>query len=282
MNYMNMQDTYTNAANNRIASAFIIANGSPLFHQVKGQSEDYTLDTATPITMRSLEIAELTGKNHADVMRDIRKMRGDLGGDIGRKFAGYYNASNGKHNPCYNLQRWEVDILLTGYSTTMRAAVIDRWRDLEYQANNTPFTVPNALYNALKLATDLEGEREALTGLVKVLESQIKRDAAKVEFYDDIADTKELFNTGVVAKTLGTGKTKFLNYLREHKILMGSGNKRNLPYQRHLDAGRLEVKWIMGTDRRTGERFHKPVPLFTGKGILWIKQFVQQNGHCGL
>ncbi|PPA00119.1 hypothetical protein C4E44_31490 [Pseudomonas sp. MWU12-2312b] len=149
-------------------------------------------------------------------------------------------------------------------------------------ANGTPFSVPNALYNALKLAADLEGEREALTSLVKVLEWQLDVDAPKVEFYNDMADTEELFNTGVVAKTFGTSKPKFLNYLREHKILMGSGHKRNLPYQQHLDAGRLEAAWVNCVDRKTGKRKITPVPLFTGKGIIWIQQFIKQNGRQGL
>jgi len=149
-------------------------------------------------------------------------------------------------------------------------------------ANGNPFTAPNALYIALKLAADLEGEREALSGLVKELEWQLDVDAPKVEFYNDMADTEELFNTGVVAKTLGTGKTKFLNYLRKNKILMGSGNKRNLPYQQHLDAGRLEVVWVNCEDRKTGKRKITPVPLFTGKGIIWIQQFIKQNGRQGL
>ena len=149
-------------------------------------------------------------------------------------------------------------------------------------ANGTPFTVPNALYNTLKLAADLEGEREALTGLVKALEWQLDVVAEKVEFYHDMADTEELFNTGVVAKTFGTSKPKFLNYLRKYKILMGSGNKRNLPYQQHLDAGRLEAAWVSCVDRKTGKRKITPVPLFTGKGIIWIQQFIKQNGRQGL
>lgn len=149
-------------------------------------------------------------------------------------------------------------------------------------ANEPSFTVPNALYNVLKLAADLEGEREALTGLVKVLEWQIDVDAVKVEFYNDMADTEELFNTGVVAKTFGTSKPKFLNYLRKYKILMGSGHKRNLPYQQHMDAGRLEAAWVNCVDRKTGKRKITPVPLFTGKGIIWIQQFIKQNGRQGL
>jgi phage antirepressor YoqD-like protein len=149
-------------------------------------------------------------------------------------------------------------------------------------ANEPSFMLPNALYNVLKLAADLEGEREALTGLVKVLEWQIDVDAVKVEFYNDMADTEELFNTGVVAKTFGTSKPKLLNYLRKYKILMGSGHKRNLPYQQHMDAGRLEAAWVNCVDRKTGKRKITPVPLFTGKGIIWIQQFIKQNGRQGL
>lgn len=161
-------------------------------------------------------------------------------------------------------------------------AVDNQFASAVIMANAAPFSVPNALYNALKLAADLEGEREALTGLVKALERQLDVDAPKVEFYDDMADTEELFNTGVVAKTLGTSQPKLFNYLRMHKILMGSGYKRNLPYQQHLDAGRLQAVWVNCEDRKTGKRKITPVPLFTGKGIIWIQQFIKQNGRQGL
>jgi anti-repressor protein len=149
-------------------------------------------------------------------------------------------------------------------------------------ALNTLFTGPNALYNALKFALDLDGKLKAQTSRVELLERQIVRDAPKVEFYDDLADSDELFNTAVVAKTLGTGKTRFLNYLRKHKILMGSGNKRNLPYQQHLDAGRLEAAWVNCVDRKTGKRKITAVPLFTGKGVIWIQHFIEQHGRNGL
>lgn len=161
-------------------------------------------------------------------------------------------------------------------------AVHNQFASAVIMANATSFSVPNALYNALKLAADLEGEREALTDQVKALERQLDVVAPKVEFYDDMADTEELFNTGVVAKTLGTSMPKFFNYLRLHNILMGSGYKRNLPYQQHLDAGRLKAVWVNCENRKTGKRKITPVPLFTGKGIIWIQQFIKQNGRQGL
>jgi len=70
-------------------------------------------------TMSSREIAELTGKNHADVMRDTRNMLDDLG-VVHSSFAGYYKASNGKTNPCFNLNRELADLLLSRYEGLLR------------------------------------------------------------------------------------------------------------------------------------------------------------------
>jgi phage antirepressor YoqD-like protein len=152
--------------------------------------------------------------------------------------------------------------------------------DLNEQVIVPDFVQPLTLYAALKLAAELEAKREALTTLVETLEEERERNGKKVEFYDDMTNTDELFNTGVVAKTVDMGKTKFLQLLREYKVLMPRGNHKNLPYQKHIDAGRLDVKWIQVVNRYTGERQYTPVPLFTGKGIIWIKQFIEKNLHC--
>ncbi|CAO4150224.1 Rha family transcriptional regulator [Methylorubrum thiocyanatum] len=85
-------------------------------------------------TMSSLEIAERTGKEHFNVMRDARNMLEALGlsrAEIAFRFEGYYVASNGKQNPCFNLPKRECLILVSGYSVELRAAIIDRWQELE-------------------------------------------------------------------------------------------------------------------------------------------------------
>lgn len=79
--------------------------------------------------MSSREIAELTGKNHADVMRDIRVMLQGLD-EVESKFAGYYTALNGKRNPLFNLPKRETMILVSGYSVALRARIVDRWMEL--------------------------------------------------------------------------------------------------------------------------------------------------------
>lgn len=105
----------------------------------------HTLINATPIqTMSSREIADLTGKEHRNVMRDIRVMLVELHGEGGvLSFEQTHtNPQNGQSYPCYALPKRETLILVSGYSVAMRAKIIDRWQELEAKAVQT-FSLPN-------------------------------------------------------------------------------------------------------------------------------------------
>ena len=59
-------------------------------------------------TMTSLQIAEVTGKNHKDVLRSIREMENAWTKITGRNFAlSTYTDRSGKSNPCYSLNKTE-------------------------------------------------------------------------------------------------------------------------------------------------------------------------------
>lgn len=84
-------------------------------------------------TMSSLEIAKFTEKDHKEVLRDIRKMFNELG--VGeRSFARSYISEQNKSLPCYELPYDETMILLTGYSTKLRAKVVREWSSMKEQA----------------------------------------------------------------------------------------------------------------------------------------------------
>lgn len=83
--------------------------------------------------MSSREIAELTGKRHDHVMRDIKVMLDDLGIN-GPKFGGVYRDAKGEQRPCFNLPKRETMVLVSGYPVVLRARIIDRWMELEEAA----------------------------------------------------------------------------------------------------------------------------------------------------
>jgi phage antirepressor YoqD-like protein len=234
------------------------------------------------VTMSSLEIHKLTGKAHTNVLRDIRKMLEELEIPELMFESGYLDAQN-QQRVCFKLPRREVDILLTGYSTTMRAAVIDRWRELEAEVVKPAFKVPTTLHGALMLAAELEEQRAVLTHQVEAQELKITKDKPKVEFYEEFVESEELQSVGQVAKILGTGPILLFRYLQKHKILIGgTGDNKNMPYQKYLNSGRMDVKYNNHTVPETGEVKIRPKPLFTRKGVDWIREFVKEHGRVGL
>lgn len=89
--------------------------------------------TGQAVTMSSREIAQLTGKEHKNVLADIRDMLESLG-QTSADFSANLPDSYGRLQPAYNLPKRETLILVSGYSTDLRARIIDRWQELEAKA----------------------------------------------------------------------------------------------------------------------------------------------------
>ena len=82
--------------------------------------------------MTSLEIAELTGKNHFDLMRAIRKMEPAWVKVNGCKFALVeYQDKKGELRPCYQLTKTECLYIATKFNDEARAKLVLRWEELE-------------------------------------------------------------------------------------------------------------------------------------------------------
>ncbi|KPW95561.1 MULTISPECIES: Rha family transcriptional regulator [Pseudomonas syringae group] len=89
--------------------------------------------------MSSLEIAEITGKRHAHVLRDIRKMLDELGrtGGNGSRFGpvdfveSTYRDSKGQARPLTVLAKELTFTLLSRYSFKLTNLIVKRWLELE-------------------------------------------------------------------------------------------------------------------------------------------------------
>lgn len=79
-----------------------------------------TPDGKNQPTMSSKEIAELTGKKHWHVMRDIRFMFDELNKDVNPFLDCAINSQN-KNLAIFNLPKEECLILVSGYSIKLRA-----------------------------------------------------------------------------------------------------------------------------------------------------------------
>ena len=194
--------------------------------------------------MDSRELAEITGKRHDNVCRDIDAMLDELGFDR-LKFEGVYRGGNGEQRRCYILPKRESLILASGYSVKLRAAIIDRWAELEAKESSVPRSLPEALRLAADLAEKLEAAQPAIEFVSRYVEAE---------------NTKGLRE---VAKVLGIPPLKFNAFLIDSGILFRQGSKL-LPYAEHMDKGRFEVK----TGEKNGHAFHQT--RFTAEGVAWI------------
>ena len=82
--------------------------------------------------MTSLEIAQVTGKQHKDLMRAIRNMEPAWVKVNGRKFALVtYKDLKGELRPCYSLTKTECLYIATKFNDEARAKLVLRWEELE-------------------------------------------------------------------------------------------------------------------------------------------------------
>lgn len=84
------------------------------------------------VSMTSLEIAELTGKEHRNVLADVKKMLTELDRDV-LSFQQIFLDSMNREQTMYRLDKELTLTLVTGYSVKLRHAVIKRVELLESQ-----------------------------------------------------------------------------------------------------------------------------------------------------
>lgn len=215
------------------------------------------------VTMSSREIAELTGKEHRNVMRDIRAMLVELhgaGGVLSFEHT-YLSEQNGQTYPEYRLPRREVEILLTGYSIPLRAKVIDRLHELEQGVTCHVPQIPQTFSDALRLAADLADQN---IGLRQVVAEQ----APKVAALDRLTDAAGAMCMTDAAKHLNVPRKDLLAWLQANRwIYRRAGAAHWVAYQPRMAAGYLLHKvTVIGEDEQGERRLASQVRV-TPKGM---------------
>lgn len=221
-------------------------------------------------TMSSREIAELTGKRHDHVLRDIRAMLSELHSEDRlpnfEETVERPNPSGGApiKSTGYALPKRETLILVSGYSIQMRARIIDRWQELEAQ----PPAVDPML--ALNDPATMRGLLLTYSEKMLALEAQNQEMAPKAQAFDRVSKSDGSFCLTDAAKTLQARPKDLINWMQAHGwIYRRVGGKSWVGYQDKIQSGHLEHK--VTTVERTdgGEKTVEQVRV-TPKGLAHL------------
>ena len=178
-------------------------------------------------TMCSTEIAELTGRRHDNIIRDIRGLLSQ-GVAVLNFEEGTYKDANNQNRPCYNLTKKGCLILASGYDALLREMIINRWEELEKEKRFGNFVIPSTFSEALMLAAKQAEEIEEKNKL-------LLEQTPKVEFYNAVTGSEDTIDMRTVATVLnmGIGRNKIFEVLRDKRVL----DRKNMPYQKYIDLG---------------------------------------------
>lgn len=232
-------------------------------------------------TMSSLEIAQLTGKQHAHVMRDIRQLleQGVAQSNFG---LGSYSDANGQNRPCFNLTKKGCLILASGYDAKLREKIIDRWEELETEKRNGGYQVPTSFREALLLAAhqqelieEQQKQIEQKQETIDLQQEEIQKSAPKVSYYDQTLQSVNTMTTTQIAKQIGMAAEKLNQKLKEAGILFKQSGQWLLknPYaQWHMHATRTQ-----NYTRSDGSIGTSTYTVWTERG----RRFIVALSECG-
>lgn len=210
-------------------------------------------------TMSSQEIAELTGKRHPDVKRDIDVMAEQLNLDVS-KFAHNYFDSMNRQQIEYALDKDLTICLVSGYNVQLRMAIIKRWNELEAQLLESvrpSYMIEDPVARAKKWIEEQTAKQEAETKLLEAAKA-IEEMKPTVDAYDLIAGKKGSMCFQDAYKLLGGIKLKDMKqWLFDNNWL----------YKDRFDRDAIGYYYLMNGYLVEKATAHKPQIRITYKGL---------------
>ena len=229
-------------------------------------------------TMSSLQIAELTGKKHHHVVRDIRRLLKQGVDETNFGLVDYID-TKGELRPCFNLTKKGCLILASGYNALLRESIINRWEDLESQKQS--FQVPQSFSEALMLAAHqqeiIEEQQREIAQQKQIVSAQgelIEVMKPKVTYCDIILQSKSTTNITTIAQDYGMCPAKFNKLLHELGIQHKVGNQWVL-YRQYIDKGYVQSTTHTIENSLTGRCFTHTT--WTQKGRQFIYDTLKSN-----
>ena len=203
--------------------------------------------------MTSLEIAEVTGKQHKDVMRAIRNMEPAWMNVNGRNFSLVnYTDKKGELRPCYSLTKTECLYVATKFNDEARAKLVLSWEELEKKERANVISLPDfrdpaaaarawASEYEQKTVLAIENKRLETENTLLVAENQeLKHDR---NYLDIIMRSKALLTISQIAQDYGMSG-KALNRLLAEMRVQYPLNGQWILYAEYKDKGYVSSRCI--------------------------------------
>lgn len=231
-------------------------------------------------TMTSLEIAEVTGKRHDSILRDIRNILSQ-GVDAHNFVETSYTDKSNRQQKCYTLTKKGCLILASGYDVILREKIINRWEELETKERNK-YQVPQSFAEALMLAAkqqeqieEQQRQLEANSKEIVELNGAIAEMEPKVTYVDMILASKETVTTTQIAQDYGQSAKAFNVLLRNFGVQHKVGGQWVL-YAKHLPFGYVQSDTfpIVHKNGTNGTVMHTK---WTQKGRLFLYEELKKH-----
>lgn len=242
--------------------------------------------------MTSLQIAEITGKPHNDVMKAIRKMEPAWQKVQGGNFSlmqEEVETNNGGHKmrPYYSLNKEECLYIATKFNDEARAKLIKRWKELEEQSKPS---VPQNYLEALKSLVKSEEEKQQLASQNKrqqatiltirkenmELGNKITEMLPKVSYYDQILQSNATMTVTQIAQDYGMSAIK-LNLLLSDMKIQHKVRGQWILYGQFLTGGYVHSRAI-DIIRSDGRHDVKYNTEWTTKGRIFLYEALKAKG----
>ncbi|EAS1560165.1 phage antirepressor Ant [Salmonella enterica] len=156
-------------------------------------------------------------------------------------------------------------------------AFFEKLENRYFRQNESPYglAIPQSLPEALRLAAELAEQKERLEQRQLQLEEKLHQAAPKVEFAERVGTANGIL-IGNFAKVIGLKQNHLFRWLRDNKILIASGSRRNVPMQQYIDQGYFSVREVVIDD----EQYHRIALTthITGKGQQWLTRRLLEHG----
>lgn len=192
--------------------------------------------------MTSIEAAEITGKEHKHVMRDIRVLleQGVHESNFGLTFIIRTLPNNAQRkDPCYNITKKGCLILASGYNALLREKIIDRWEELETKERQTVPALPQTYLEALKALVLSEEQKQVLA-----LENESMK--PKADYFDTLVERGSNLNLRDTAKMIGVSERFFIEYLLLNGYLYRDAKRKLKPIAKYVGKYFVLKEWVRG------------------------------------